>query len=288
MNMDEIENLIRDNGKDMNPKLLIQMKSKLKNIYYDKDHTIDTINDAIKRINTISPKKLELHITEWSATAFGRNLISDTCYTAAFIVKNVLQSINTVDSLGYFAFTDILEELKAGISPFHGGLGLINNNGLKKPAYFAYYFLSKLGNEILRREEDLIVTKRDENIQVLAYNYAYFDDLFLQGDTSALTYKERYRVFENKGSIENQIELQGLSGKYKVIRYKLDSENGSVFDEWLKLGSPENMTTEEIEYLKTKAQPKMEIQYVDVHDIYSLNITVPVHGLELILLEKVY
>lgn len=291
MNMNEMGTLIRDNGKDMNLNLLTQMKSKVKYIYYEKDHTIDTINDAIKRINTISSissKKLELHITEWSATAFGRNLISDTCYTAAFIVKNVLQSINTVDSLGYFTFTDILEELKAGISPFHGGLGLINNNGFKKPAYFAYWFLSKLGNEILHREDDLIVTKRDENIQVLAYNYAYFDELFLQGDISALTYKERYRVFENKESIENQIKLEGLSGKYKVTRYKLDKENGSAFDEWLKLGSPENMTAEEVEYLKMKSHPKMTTEYFYINDNYSFNISLPVHGLELVIINKEY
>lgn len=290
MNMDDMETIIRDNGKDMNLNVMTQMKSKLKYIYYSKDHTSNTINDAIKRINTISSKKLELHITEWSATAFGRNLISDTCYTAAFIVKNVLQSINTADSLGYFTFTDILEEFKAGILPFHGGFGLFNNNRIKKPAYFAYWFLSKLGNEILRIEEDFIVTKKDEDIQVLAYNYAYFDDLFLQGDTSALTHKERYRVFENKEIIENQIEIEGLSGNYKVMMYELNRDNGSAFDEWLKLGSPENMTTEEVEYLKMKSQPKMTTEYLNLtdNDNYSINISLPVHGLELVIIKKVY
>jgi xylan 1,4-beta-xylosidase len=286
--MDEIQKLMRDNGKDMNLNMMIQMKSQLKNIYYDKDHTIDTINDAIKRINTISPKKLELHITEWSSTAFGRNLISDTCYTAAFIVKNVLQSINTVDSLGYWTFTDILEELKAGLTPFHGGFGLLNNNGIKKPGYYAYLFLSKLGNEMLTKDENFIVTKKDDGIQLLAYNFAYFDDLFLKGDTSALTYKDRYNVFESKGNLEQQIELKGLSGRYKVTRYQLNRDHGSAFDEWLKLGSPENMIAGEIEYLKMKAHPKITTEHINTEDIYNLNISLPVHGLESVIIDKVY
>lgn len=128
----------------------------------------------------------------------------------------------------------------------------------------------------------------DDEIQILAYNFAYFDDLFLKGDTSALTYKDRYKVFESKGNIEQQIELRGLSGQYKITKYQLNRNNGSAFDEWLKLGSPENMTIEEIEYLKMKSHPKLTTQYIDPEDTYTLNISLPVHGLELVIIDKVY
>ena len=181
-----------------------------------------------------------------------------------------------------------MEELKAGISPFHGGFGLINNHGIKKPGYYAYLFLSKLGNEIISRGQDFIITKNHDEIQILAYNFAYFDDLFLKGDTSALSYKDRYKVFESKENIENNIEIEGLSGKYKVTRYELNRENGSAFDEWLKLGSPENMTKEEVDYIKMKAYPKMTSIYIDIENTYNLNITTPVHGLDLVIIKKVY
>jgi xylan 1,4-beta-xylosidase len=181
-----------------------------------------------------------------------------------------------------------MEELKAGISPFHGGFGLINNNGIKKPGYFAYLFLSKLGREILIKGEDFIVTRKDDEIQILAYNFAYFDDLFLKGDTSALTYEERYKVFESKENLENQIEIEGLSGKYRITRYELNRDNGSAFDEWLKLGSPENMTMEEVEYLKMKSCPKMTAECLSIEGKYSFNISLPVHGLEMVIVKKVY
>lgn len=286
-NMELMEGL-KENRTNFENINISQLLSMVKNIYFDKNHTIDTINNAIERITAILPKKPEIHITEWSATALGRNLISDTCYTATFIARSIVQAIDTVDSIGYWTFTDIMEELKAGISPFHGGFGLINNNGIKKPGYFAYLFLSKLGREILIKGEDFIVTRKDDEIQILAYNFAYFDDLFLKGDTSALTYIERYKVFESKDNVENRIEIEGLSGNYKVTKYELNRDSGSAFDEWLMLGSPENMTIEEVEYLKMKSYPKMTTKYLNIKDNYSFNISLPVHGLELVIIRKIH
>ncbi len=258
----------------------------VKKIYYDKDHTINTIN----RIKHIMDKSLnykpEVHITEWNASSLFGNLIHDTSYVATFIIKNVLQSINTVDSLGYWTFTDIFEEHKLGISSFHGGFGLINKDGLKKPSYYAYFLLSKLGNKIMDQGDEYIITKKNEDIQVLVYNYTYFDDLFLSGDTSALSNTNRYSIYETKEQKEVRINIEGLSGNYKVTKYRLNRENGSVFDEWIKIGAPENMTKEELEYLKGKARPEMIVEFLELEGEYKEILYIPVHGIELVMLEK--
>ena len=105
------------------------------------------------------------------------NLIHDTCYVSSYIVRNVLQTIDKVSSLSYWTFTDIFEEQKLSRSHFQGGFGLINKDGFKKPSYYAYYLLSKLGNEVIKQGEDYIITRSGEDIQILAFNYVYFDDL---------------------------------------------------------------------------------------------------------------
>lgn len=271
-------------GKDSS-ELMLAMQE-IRRTYYGKDHTCEVINSVNDKIKSALNFKPELHITEWNASAYNRNLIHDTCFTATFIIRNVLKSIGQVDSLGYWTFTDIMEEFKLGISHFHGNFGLINKDGIKKPSYFAYYLLSKLGERIIEQGEEYIVTKNDESIQILAYNFAYFDELFMNGDTSALTNTERYSVYEDKPSREIEINIDGLSGHYKVIRYELNREHGSVFDEWVNMGAPENMTKEEIEYLKGKARPRISVEYIDIDEKYSDRLDIPVHGVELILLEK--
>lgn len=265
---------------------LMSLWGQMKKIYFDQEHTYDTINDAQNKINTHLLYEPEVHITEWSSSSYGRNFINDTCYVSNFIIRNVLKSIGTVDSLGYWTFTDIMEEFKAGISHFHGGFGLINKEGLKKPSYFAYYLLSKLGDMIIEQGEEYIVTKDGDDIQILAYNFAYFDELFMSGDTSALTNTERYLVYEDKSLKEVEVNIVGLSGHHKITRYQLNRDHGSVFDEWLKMGNPENMTQEEINYLKGKAYPGITIEYVDIDVKYTQSLSIPVHGVELIILEK--
>ena len=265
---------------------LAREAKQLKPIYFGKDHTYDTLKSARDFIKDNSNKELELHVTEWSASAIPRNLISDTAYVGTFIIRNVLNSIGQVDSLGYWTFTDIMEEMKAGISHFHGGFGLINKEGLKKPSYNAYYLLSKLGPEIIEQGEDFIITKKGEDIQVLIYNFAYFDELFTRGDISLLTMKERYLIYEQKDPMEVQLNLEGLRGRYKITKYELNREHGSVFDEWVRMGMPENMTEEEIGYLKGKSSPKMTVEYAEIDENYITDLYIPVHGLVLITLNK--
>lgn len=255
-------------------------------IYHGKNHT-DNVIDLIKgKAKNALFNDEEMHITEWSASSYMRNLINDTCFIATFILRNVLKSIGKVNSIGYWTFTDIMEEFKLGISHFHGGFGLINKDGLKKPSYFAYYLLSKLGKEIIEQGEEYIVTKDRHNIQILGFNFAYFDELFMRGDVSALQHKKRYEIYEYKTEKAISFSLNNLSGKYKIIRYELNKDNGSVFDEWLKIGAPENMTNEELAYLKGVARPKITVDYIDIDGEYAESLYIPVHGAELIIFEK--
>ncbi|CCQ96797.1 Transcriptional regulator, AraC family [[Clostridium] ultunense Esp] len=259
---------------------------KPKRIYHEKNHVLNTINIVNEKIESILNRRMEVHITEWNASSQLGNPIHDTCYVSTYIISNVLQSIDKVDSLGYWAFTDIFEEQKLGISHFHGGFGLMNKDGIKKPSYFAYYLLSKLGNEIIDQGEDYIITRSGEDIQILAYNYTYFDDLFLSGDTSHINHRERYLIYENKDIREIEFNINGVVGDYKIIKYKLNREHGSAFDEWLKMGLPENMTLEEIEYLKGKAKPEIIVEYVGLKGEYRIRFQMPVHGAEMLVLEK--
>ena len=268
------------------PKEVLKCLKDTEKVYFGRNHTHDSLVSAKDKINKSKINTLEIHITEWNACSYSRNLVNDTCFVAAFIISNILDCIGKVDSMGYWTFTDSMEELKIGVSEFHGCFGLINKSGLKKPSYYAYYLLSKLGDEIISQGDGYIITRKGENIQILACNYAYFDDLFLNGDTSALTETERYLVYEPKPDKEINISIKEISGNFKITKYKLDRKNGSVFDEWLDMGAPENMTQEELNYLKGKAKPKITIKYLELNGEYKEKLYIPVHGAQLVILEK--
>lgn len=253
----------------------------------DSNHTLNMINEVNKKIDNNMDYKPEFHITEWNAYSYSDNYIHDTSYVATYIIKNVLECLGTVDSLGYLTLADIFEEKKLGVSHFHGGFGLFNKDGLKKASYYAYYLLNKLGKEIIDKGDDYIVTKDGNGIQILAYNYVYFDDLFLSGDTSALTHTNRYNIYENKSEKNFEFNIKGINGKYKVTRYSLNRESGSVYDEWVKMGAPKNMSNEEICYLDGVSRPSIKTGNIVVEKDYNITLKVPIHGAELVSFEGI-
>ncbi|MBS4209411.1 helix-turn-helix domain-containing protein [Bacillus sp. FJAT-50079] len=244
---------------------------------------INRVQETLSRANR---NDLSMHVTEWNFSLFSRNLIHDTMFMGPFIIKHVLDSIGKVQSLGFWTFTDIFEEFLAGTSVFHGGFGLMNMQGLKKPSYYAYYLLNKLGPHIIKKGEQYIITKKNEDIQILAFNYSHVDQLFMEGDWSGITEKDRYSVFEIKEQISLELKIHNISGDYKFTHYQLDRKHGSVFDEWLAMGAPESPSTEEINYLKKRSGPTIRTEQLVVDSSIQVTMEIPSFGVQLITLNK--
>jgi xylan 1,4-beta-xylosidase len=281
--LEELEDNILHNTNYKNKQKLV---SQINKIYYDKNCTINTLQLVKLELKEILNNDFEIHVTEWNTSSQKEHLKYDTSYVATFIIKNYLHCVRTSKIIDNITLTELYQESNFNISSINGGFGIFNNYGFKKTCYYAYYLLSKLGDTVIDQSEDYIVTKRGESIQILAYNYAYFDDLFLQGDMLAINHNEKYSIYEEKSLREIEFRIEGLYGKYKITTYKLNREHGSVFDKWIDLGSPENMTQEELRYLKGNSQPKIEIEELDLKGEYLKQMSIPVHGVELLIIDK--
>ena len=57
-----------------------------------------------------------------------------------------------------------------------GGGGLLSPGGIRKPAYYAYYFLNKLENTLLFKNENMIITSgSDGHIVICSHNYKHYN-----------------------------------------------------------------------------------------------------------------
>lgn len=196
---------------------------------------LDMIKSIVK--NSAYPNA-EIHLTEYNTSPSPRDLIHDTLFPAPFLLYNLTQNIGKVDSLGFWTFTDIFEENGPGDSQFHGGFGLMNVLGIRKPSYFAYQFLSNMGNELVYRDANCFATKKGDALHVLLWNYCYYTDEFAGGDRSRLSLHHRDDVFENR-KLEFSVTINNAK-RYKA--YKLGKDHGSALHHWLKAGAPENPT----------------------------------------------
>ena len=59
--------------------------------------------------------------------------------------QNILDNLDAIDGFGYWVLSDNIEETFPSPRLFHGGLGLITQYGIPKPAMHAYRPLGRLG-----------------------------------------------------------------------------------------------------------------------------------------------
>lgn len=226
-------------------------------------------------------KGAEIHLTEWNSSPSPRDLIHDTPFKAPFIIYNIVKNFGKADSLCYWALTDIFEENGPGAEPFHGGFGLINANGIKKPSYWAYVFLSKLGSDIIEITDNYIITKDSCNYRIIIWNYCYYKDEFAGGDRNALSLLNRDNVFENK---TEHISLSiDLNGRYCQTVYTLD-ETSSALHNWIKTGAPKYPSAKETDFLRDISKPKEEKSIISEFCIHE---KVKPHEVKMFLLDKI-
>ena len=79
-----------------------------------------------------------------------------------------------MDAMSYWTYTDIFEEAGPGPDPFHGGFGMMNNQGLCKPSYFAYRFLCELPDmQLATFDADSYAATDGETLHVLLWDYTH-------------------------------------------------------------------------------------------------------------------
>ena len=191
-------------------------------------------------LDTLSVGDLPVYLTEWNLTLSHRNLISDTCFKSCYILKNLLENYDRLDSFSYWSLTDLLEENPPPDSghTFHGGLGIYTKNGVRKSVFYAFDFANRLGDELLAQGDGYFVTRKGRNIQIITYNYVHYGDLFAAGDSIGVTITSRYAPFDMSRRVTFSIPLSGLDdGRYVVKEYFVNRDYGSAFDLWVKIGA---------------------------------------------------
>lgn len=205
------------------------------------------ITDAKALFVSLGVGDKPLYLTEWNLTLSHRNLISDTCFKSCYILKNLLENYDRLDSFGYWSLTDLLEEnpLPESTHIFHGGLGIYTMSGVRKSVFYAFDFANRLGDELLAQGEGYFITRSRGEVQIVTYNYIHYGDFFASGDAVGVSELERYAPFDMDRTLAFSIPLTGLENGEYILRERFVSrDHGSAFDMWVTAGglpfSPED------------------------------------------------
>jgi xylan 1,4-beta-xylosidase len=202
---------------------------------------------------------LPLMWTEWNVPSFGDEYKArDTTYVGAALADDIRQCDGLVDSLSYWTFDDVFEENGVVRQPFYGGFGTIAAGGIKKPSFYAYALLHKLGEERLANDANILVTRRKGGTLVIAMWNAVDPDK--KGAPETVTLR-----FNNIGSGSN------------ATIHRVDATHGNVLTAYQAMGSPRYPNQKQITDLNHASElgppQKTKLQNGEIR------LEVPVNGL---------
>ncbi len=213
----------------------------------DPNAIIGGVKEVRQEINSSAMPKLPLHYTEWSSSYSQVDPIHDSYVSAPYILSRLKGAEGFIDSMSYWTFTDIFEEGGTVPNPFHGGFGMINFQGLRKPSFYAYQFLNRLGDEELKSNDlESWITKNKNGAQILLWNYAPP----ITKESNQVFYKKDFPA-KDFGKVE--IKLSDIpAGNYRLNVYRIGYGINDVYTDYLKIGAPNNLKREEVKKLADK------------------------------------
>lgn len=192
----------------------------------------------------------EIHLTEWNSSPSPRDHNHDFPQAATFIVHEILASLGLVDSLAYWTFTDVFEENGAGDTIWHGGFGMINLQGIVKPAFHAYRMLNRLGDELLAHTDAGVITRRAGRLQALVCHFPPEQPLSLPHCDTADAAHACLALGQPR---HLRLELTGLPPGAPFRLEILDSAHGWGRGAWEAMGSPNPPSREQLAALRQAA-----------------------------------
>jgi xylan 1,4-beta-xylosidase len=194
-----------------------------------------------------SMPSLELHYTEWSSSYTPADPIHDSYHEAPYILQKLKQVGDAPNSMSYWVFTDIFEEPGPRFTPFHGGFGLVNYQGIKKPAYYAYAYMNKLGSMELVNGDSASWATRDNNgnVQLLFWDYTYT----LPDSTNNQDFYIRDLPAKSKGNVKVDI-AHVPAGSYMLEIYQTGYKVNDAYTSYYLLDRPSQLSKAQVEYIK--------------------------------------
>jgi len=217
------------------------------------DATRDDLTVLRELIAASAYPDAEVHITEWSTTPSSRDSIHDTVFAATYITRAYLQSSELAESISYWTFTDVFEEGGAGIGPFHGGFGIVNEQGIHKPTFHAFTALSRLGDRRLAASDHGVIAADSRSGAVSAVFFNYPEEMGTRSVGSRDTYEQTRDLRDYGPARRIRHTIEGLAPDSVFAVEVVDLEHGDVAEAWYRMGQPINLTLAETSALRETA-----------------------------------
>ncbi|RYF02750.1 MAG: beta-xylosidase, partial [Oxalobacteraceae bacterium] len=223
-----------------------------------------------------------LYFTEWSTSYTPRDPVHDAYLSAPYILSKLKGSEGQLQGMSYWTYSDLFEEPGPPTAPFEGGFGLMNPQGIRKPAWFAYKYLHQLGEREVKTPDAQSWVARDAKggVQVLAWDFQKPD----QGNKSNRPYYTA--VQPTRDGTPLALELKGMKpGTYTMQVYRTGFKANDAHTAYLEMGKPNSLTQSQVAQLQALTVDKPETRQVKVAANGTARVQVPMRVNDVVLVK---
>lgn len=221
------------------------------------DAIVGDVRRVREQIQASAFPNLPLYFTEWSTSYTPRDSVHDSYVSAAYILEKLRRTRGLVQGMSYWTYTDLFEEPGPPTKPFEGGFGLMNPQGIRKPAWFAYKYLNAVkGREIACDDGQVFAARDGDRVSALAYAWRQPD----QKVSNRPFYTRLYPTFDVEPL---KLRVTGLKpGSYRLRVRRTGYRANDAYSAYIDMGLPKTLTAEQLRQLEALTRDRPEIEKV--------------------------
>ena len=206
--------------------------------------------------------KESIAFCEWNLTFSDRNILNDTCFRGAWLMANCIRTAGKVSCLACFNGTDRVSEYVDSDEFLFGGNGLLNKEGVLKPAGYALFFLNQLHSGLIAAGEHyLLTTDGNGAYSLVCHNCKELNDSYYLEKENALDREHPNRYFKDLEQLTLKLHIQGAeNGLYQMKTYRMNDRTGAIQQVWSQMGFDRNLSKPDIRYVRNVCVPSLTIQ----------------------------
>jgi len=188
---------------------------------------------------------LPLFFSEWSTSYTPRDSIHDSYISAPYILSKLKACQTLAQGMSYWTYSDLFEEPGPPSSSFHGGFGLLNREGIRKPAFFAYKYLHALaGNALAVSDPQAWFATHDGDVTGVLWTF--------EQPRQKVSNRSFYtKVVPAHPSAPVQLQVINLVARadYRLEIHRTGYHANDAYSAYLEMGSPKDLTSTQVAHM---------------------------------------
>lgn len=217
---------------------------------------VSSVEANRKRLDEAGYPEVPLHYTEWGASYSSRDPIHDSYVQAPFLLEKLKRVEGLQEAMSYWTFSDIFEEAAPPFAPFHGGFGLQNLQGIRKPSFFSYKFFNEMEpKELGNSDASSWASRSDRDLTILLWELNLPEQS--KDQPNQTFYNSDLKPAAGTPVTVNATNLP--AGPYKMELFRVGYRSNDALTTYIDMGSPRPLSRAQLATLQLASDGSPEI-----------------------------